>query len=463
MLGSLRPYVVGLSLFSLVSCGGDPPRQPPSSGGEGGEATGGDGGSGGGGSGGSTGGRGGAGGRGGSGGSAGTGGSAGAGGASGGSGGGSAGTGGGADAGAMPDPVPTDPTKFRYSKLVKMDTSAVGANVMGDVTNYPVAVVLNAMNFDFSQAKEKGEDLRFTKMDGSPLPYAIEDWDKAGQWAAVWVKIDTVKGNTADQTFKMLWGNAGASDAGNSKAVFDNGYLGVYHLNEDGSATPDAYKDSSTYEAHGTGMNMAAGSRVDARIGKGTRLTNSRMDWKGQWIKVDGPKVIDMFNATAERSITVSAWARASSFPGHSTIGGYETVFSKGDTSWTLQKFSFNSSWESCTKAPGSGHYCAISRTNRTMVNVWFHFTLVITRSNLTQFINGAQDGRTGNAGRVSQHPFGIGQQTQSLMGKREWDGIIDEVRVSSVDRGANWIKLDYESQKEGQKFLTFGEAAQVP
>jgi hypothetical protein len=27
------------------------------------------------------------------------------------------------------------------------------------------------------------------------------------------------------------------------------------------------------------------------------------------------------------------------------------------------------------------------------------------------------------------------------------------------VVRDANWIKLDYESQREGQKFLTFGQA----
>jgi hypothetical protein len=279
------------------------------------------------------------------------------------------------------------------------------------------------------------------------------------------VKLDQVMGNNDTQGFRMHWGHAGAPDASNSNAVFDvkDGYLGVWHLNEDGNVTPDGDKDASGYGAPGTGVNMAAGSRVDARIGKGTRLANSRADWKGQWIKVDGPKVIDMYNATADRSITISAWARAASFPGHSTIGGYETVFSKGDTSWTLQKFSFNNTWESCTKAPGSGHYCAISSRNRTMANVWFHFTLVVQRSGLSQFINGAQDGRTGNGGRVSQHPFGIGQQTQSLMGKREWDGIIDEVRVFSAAKDANWIKLEFESQREGSKFLTFGQTQTAP
>ena len=42
-------------------------------------------------------------------------------------------------------------------------------------------------------------------------------------------------------------------------------------------------------------------------------------------------------------------------------------------------------------------------------------------------------------------------------MGKREWDGILDEARVLKVARDANWVKLEFESQKEGAKFLSFG------
>ena len=184
------------------------------------------------------------------------------------------------------------------------------------------------------------EDVRFATMDGTDLPHAIESWDKVTGKAMVWVKVPEVQGNNDTQAFRMHWGHAGAPDTSNSQAVFDakDGYLGVWHLDEDGSVTADGYKDASGYGAHGTGVNLAPGSRVDSILGKGTRLQNSRADWKGQWIRVDGPvdgpKVVDAYNATAERSITVSAWARASSFPGHSSIGGYETVFSKGDTSW---------------------------------------------------------------------------------------------------------------------------------
>jgi hypothetical protein len=54
---------------------------------------------------------------------------------------------------------------------------------------------------------------------------------------------------------------------------------------------------------------------------------------------------------------------------------------------------------------------------------------------------------------------FGIANQSSrgSERNQRGFDGILDEVRVMGVDRNADWAKLDYESQREGSKFLGFG------
>jgi hypothetical protein len=55
-------------------------------------------------------------------------------------------------------------------------------------------------------------------------------------------------------------------------------------------------------------------------------------------------------------------------------------------------------------------------------------------------------------------HDLGIGNQTQHLGGRRQWDGILDEARVMQVARSGSWAKLDYESQREAPTLLTFGE-----
>jgi hypothetical protein len=355
---------------------------------------------------------------------------------------------------------PTDLAKFSSFKVLTMNTSATGANVMGNVDNFPVAVVLSATSFDFALAKEHGEDLRFSKMDGTLLPYAIESWDKAGKTATIWVSVDHVLGNNATQAIRMHWGNATAADASDTKAVFDTkfGFVGVWHLDEDGNNDPDGYKDASANEAHATGVMMAPGSRVDARVGKGTWLQNSAAAPKDQWIKVDTAKRAS-FNPNG-KPLTVSLWALAKSFPNRSTIGGYETVISKGDTSWTLQRTGTTKNWETCVRTPAY-HACAISKTPNA-TNTWFFFTIVFAQPNITLYINGARDAMDVDDGwEMGDQPLGLGQQTQSLNGKRNWDGILDEARIANVSRDANWIKLDYESQKEGQKFLTFGPAQQ--
>src|SRR3954471_5242585 len=104
-----------------------------------------------------------------------------------------------------------DLSRWRYFRPIKVDTSASGAKVKADVKGFPVAVGLGAANFDFSQANPDGSDLRVshageggrseTPGGGRPLPYSIESWDKAGQTAAVWVKLDVVKGNNKTQQF----------------------------------------------------------------------------------------------------------------------------------------------------------------------------------------------------------------------------------------------------------------------
>ena len=40
----------------------------------------------------------------------------------------------------------------------------------------------------------------------------------------------------------------------------------------------------------------------------------------------------------------------------------------------------------------------------------------------------------------------------------RQWDGMLDEARVLNIPKDEHWIKLDYESQRGGQKFYTFGD-----
>jgi hypothetical protein len=174
---------------------------------------------------------------------------------------------------------------------------------------------------------------------------------------------------------------------------------------------------------------------------------------KNQWIGVEGPKVESEFNASAAHPITASAWAYGNSFGGY-----YETIISKGDTSWTLQR-DYQGRMETCTWS-GSYHSCAI--TSAPPVKRWVHYMIVQTTSQLTLFVDGVRRAGAGSFNRTGTHGFAISHNYQAnnnaATGRREWDGIIDEARVMAVAKDVNWAKLEFESQREGAKFLSFGQ-----
>lgn len=339
---------------------------------------------------------------------------------------------------------------WKYSKPITMNTAAEGANVSGAVTGFPVALSLTAANFNFDQAMDHGSDLRFTKADGSPLPFEIESWDKAGQAAAVWVRTD-VTGNSASQSLVMHWGNPAATPTSDSKAVFPTSdFLGVWHFAETANNDAAGFKDATANAAHGKGSAYTAASTVPGRVGRGLRNSNALKNS----ILIDESKK-DLFNP--DPSFTIFIWTNIVSFPSN---GAYHTMISKGDGTFSMQRLGGGRTFEPCCWQ-GSYHMCAVGKmTGQT--GVWYRFAASFTRgSGIKFYINNVMDAeaKDGSAMEQSPRPLVIANQTQGDT-QRWWDGVLDEVRITKGARSADWIKLDYESTREGSKFLTYGTSS---
>jgi hypothetical protein len=353
---------------------------------------------------------------------------------------------------------------WRYTATLTLDTTVTGADVAGDVAHYPLAVALIADRFDFSQAQPDGADIRFSRSEGGALlPHSIELWDRAAGRALVWVKFDLVKGNDRTQSLVMHWGNPKALDASHSEAVFDvkEGFVGVWHLDDEGSVQDGGYCDATGTAAHATGVNLTPGARVDGRLGKALRLEHAR----GQWVKLDNAKRRS-FDLTTRA--TFSVWARANAYRNRGLGGklpGYETMMAKGDNSWRLQKFGVRD-WhkpprelvEICVEQPPRGDLCVVGKTDM-VTDTWFHFVGVHDFPRVRLYVNGVlEKEETFDVNWISgDHPVGLGNQSQFPEQGRSWDGELDEARVMQVVKDAHWVKLEYESQREGSKLLRFG------
>ena len=134
-----------------------------------------------------------------------------------------------------------DYSGWAHSRTIVLNTTASGANVADILTKVPVLVRLTSDEAAImADAKQGGADIRFSKADSTPLPYQIDTWEPWG--AAIWVLVDSVKGNNNTQFIRMYWGNPNAASESNGPAVFDtaNGFVGVWHLGNAAGASPRA-------------------------------------------------------------------------------------------------------------------------------------------------------------------------------------------------------------------------------
>lgn len=158
----------------------------------------------------------------------------------------------------------------------RIDTRPQGADVAGDVLEFPLLIRLDSSAFPFAEAKPDGTDLRVSAPDGAALPFEIERWDPVSRRAEVWVRVPLIKGNSDAGFVRLHWGNPQAASASNGKAVFDSaqGWAGVWHLRD--AALNDAVGVSASADGSlsQAGEGMIAGGRQLSGNSGGLAIAN---------------------------------------------------------------------------------------------------------------------------------------------------------------------------------------------
>src|SRR3989344_1631139 len=123
---------------------------------------------------------------------------------------------------------------WKFRRRIEIDNSE-----QGELDHFPLLVVLeHKVNIDYKKLQaDTGNDIRFTDEDGKTLlAYDIERWNQGGK-SYIWVKIPKIADHKKDY-FYMYYGNPDKNLASikNPGQVWSNGYVGVWHLNEDAKA-----------------------------------------------------------------------------------------------------------------------------------------------------------------------------------------------------------------------------------
>ena len=327
----------------------------------------------------------------------------------------------------------------QYMRMV-INTTADGADVKGLVTDFPLLVRLSAANFDFRQARRDGRDIRFSDARGKRLRYEIERWDSAAALAEIWVRADVVQGNSKDQFITMHWGNPGAMEWSDGRAVFerDYGFAGVWHMREESADTTadDLYADA-------VGLNPAD-DRVSAVDKTGVAGPGASFDGD-DYAKVP---VADPVLKPLTR-LFVSAWIKTvKSAPNGANI------LSMGDN-YNLRVS--KEGWGRFSLYDGNTRF--IEDKSRSLLDgAWHHLSAAFDGTAIILYVDGLEKARSATTAPIKYNKspnFVIGRHGDGK-GGYDFTGSLDEVVVASEIRSSDWIKLSFESQRPDSKLLEF-------
>jgi len=378
-------------------------------------------------------------------------------------------------------------TWARY-RPVTLNTSTMGLSAA--VTNVPILVRFRAnlhkdmLDSAATQVQANGSDIRVTKADGTTdVPFEIEHVSTGPEGRLhIWILADNVPANNpAAGSYRVYWGRTGQTSMSNPTAVFPTsaGYQAVFHLNDTGSIIRNSANGALDGAATGTTVitSQAAGNGfVSAKAGAVVRTFGTSGGGVANeteatdYIKVTpGPSHI---LSTHTGPLTFEGWVYSSITNNGNTSQGTKTIVAHGDgNNGTKAWFARTASLDGST---GQNHYSAGGPNNisgpiapfgeqhhwQFVTAVWNGTNWAIYRQRENDPWNNATvAGPSGmlpdsahykiipsTAPAASTMPWFIGGASDSAgtLVSRGWQGWMDEVRISTVARDSNYVKLTF-------------------
>ena len=308
------------------------------------------------------------------------------------------------------------------------------------LTGFQMLVKLSASNdaygFSYNEAGGASHNIWFTSVDGATVyPHEIDKWDTSGD-SFVWVRLPELASGT---TFKMHWSDS-ASDVQPASGNVWDGYVGVWHMNEDGTT---AASDST---ANGIGAAPVNNSGASTSIGTATgKVGAGRAVTQGTMLKVTGHASNGRISDA--KVFTVGGWVN------RTATGSYPRIFcgnvDSGRTQWEL----FATADNDISVRGGSKEFSGCAVNNGTSSG-WHYLTVVYNGTTATLYDNGTSYVKSGTINNAAQgNFFTIGGWTGR--NDRSFVGTFDEVRMYNGALSADRIAADYATMNDPTTFLT--------
>ncbi len=319
--------------------------------------------------------------------------------------------------------------EWKYRKPITVDAGPQGAGLTGNPGRTPLLLRLHTGNFGFDGTQEGGNDLRFVSADGrTVLAHQIEQFDPNLGLALVWVDVPALTAS-APQTIWMYYGNAKAPASGNGQQVFDPDYTLVYHFAEANAPA----RDTTAYGNTASAVVPAAESTV---IGRGVQLGA-------------GPLSLPASASLAQEAgapLTVSAWIK----PGALTTA--QAIYARRDGSAELVVGIDN-------RVP----FVQLNGQRSTPAQPipegqWAHVAVTAEKGALQLYLNGRVVAQlSGELPALTTAAVVGADAPGAAQPLANFDGALDELRISRVARPAALLLADATAQGADSRLISYG------
>jgi len=296
-----------------------------------------------------------------------------------------------------------------------------------------------------------GYDIRFTQSDGSTLlKHELQNYTASTGDLLCWVNLPSLT-PTVDSTIYLYYGKTGIYTDQSDTLTWNSNYLGVWHL-EDLSDAAGAY----ILTDHNTAANSSG-------------YLGSAREFDGDGDDLEELKAGSYLNGLG--AFTVSLWAKADA------LGTDKGLIYSDDPDANDRRIMIRQD-AAGEKGGGTNVFRTSSllgannkqrheSSNGSATLNWQYLTMAQTDGIATNFyIDGSLDTPSWSNSRSGT----TNKATKLLIGKSSkdgatssWAGLIDEVRISSVELTADWITTEYNNMTAPGSFLTVSTSNELP
>ena len=348
------------------------------------------------------------------------------------------------------------------------ETTLADFPVLVRIAEYDEGTGSGIQGFSYADClKPNGGDLRFADATGALLDSEVDTWNPAGE-SFVWVKVPSLNASTMITAY-YGWNMASSVTP---SAVWTNGFVGVWHLDEDGLVQKDSTANGIDFVSPGNPYYVTNYTfQVSGSVGSAVDFSKGK---NGCFIAADdGSGLLDGYEG-----MTVEVWTwqdhhdpEANPAAGY-FLSKYRNVSGATDNGWN---------YIMCESANNGKMSFALKHVDgETMKEDWItvddsyqkparaawnHNVGVFDGPGKKgfQYLNGAVSAEKaltyGGIVRSTVGNLHLGNQFQSW--SSSFPGKLDEVRLSSVARSADWIKATHDTIAV-PNFATYGEATRI-